>query len=164
MPLDMDEKMPSNHKAMLQRMTGCQEINPLVLQEYFRLKRLVDKVDGFISVSDLARLILDCEPKEHQFVLSDSYAKSTDSFTGGAPDNFTSNVPDGNLAIPVVEIPPAKPNPMFVLGQRVEVLTEDDVFNGVVAGSVYKDDVGYVYQVETSDGLIEAEEDKLNEA
>ena len=58
--MDLVDKMNETHKNMLRTMLGLNELPIFLLERYFSIKKLLDKIDGFISASDLIRIALDC--------------------------------------------------------------------------------------------------------
>ena len=58
--IDLQDKMGQAHRDMLRRMLGVNELPLAVLKRYFSLKKSLDKIDGFLSPSDLLRIALDC--------------------------------------------------------------------------------------------------------
>ncbi len=57
---DLRDKIGQSHSDMLKRMLGLNELPEPLLLRYFLIKKLLDKIDGFISPGDLVRIALDC--------------------------------------------------------------------------------------------------------
>ena len=57
---DMRIRITPMHKDVLCRMLGINELPEKLLKRYFGIKKLLDKVDGALSTSDLVRMALDC--------------------------------------------------------------------------------------------------------
>ena len=57
---DMRLKISPMHRDLYRRMLGINELPEPLLRRYFGIKKLLDKVDGFITTGDLVRIALDC--------------------------------------------------------------------------------------------------------
>jgi len=77
--MELNEKIGIVHKEMFQRMLGITELPDFLLLAYFRVKKLVDKVDGVMSPCDLARIAMDCgfDPEIMQFEKQDKTIRTT---------------------------------------------------------------------------------------
>jgi len=51
---DFQEKMDPNHRTYLCRMLGLKELPDFLLVRYVQLKRMVDRIDAFLTPTDLA--------------------------------------------------------------------------------------------------------------
>lgn len=57
--MDLQDKMSQAHRDNYKRMLGLNELPLPLLKRYFLLKKLYDKIDGFLSVGDMVRIALD---------------------------------------------------------------------------------------------------------
>ena len=56
---EMRSKVDETHSALLIRMLGVNELPEIVLERYFVIKGIMDKVDGFIGPEGLLRIAMD---------------------------------------------------------------------------------------------------------
>jgi len=58
--LELQEKISQLQKDMFKRMLGLNELPDLLLERYFLLKKMFDKVDARITAGDMIRMAIDC--------------------------------------------------------------------------------------------------------
>jgi hypothetical protein len=108
--MELSEKINTIDRELLQRMIGTKDIPIHVLTEYFRVKKLVDKIDARINPSQLAEIVLRC---------------------GFDTENMNFNAPAPDLQ-PVA--PPSMPvGPgQFVVGENVQFLVDEQIVCGKI--------------------------------
>ena len=152
--MELNEKIGIVAKEMFCRMLGITELPDFLLLAYFRVKKLVDKVDGVMSPCDLARIAMDCgfDPEIMQFEKQDKTIRTTsgrifdpqiddvETITTGTPvqppvDFTPVDVPpkDEIVATQAVVLNP-DPVALYLVGQNVEIKQNDDILSGKVVG------------------------------
>ena len=152
--MELQERINPVYREMYQRMLGITELPDFLLLAYFRVKKLVDKVDGVMSPCDLARIAMDCgfDPDTMNFDnrVSGSVVIMPETTTGTPvqpPVDFTpvdvppeEIIPGAEAARPTLDLKtvPGEPYPeavtLYLVGQNVEIKQNDDILSGKVVG------------------------------
>lgn len=98
----LSDKMVPMHLDMYKAMLGLNELPIPLLKRYFAIKKLLDRVDGFLSICDLVRIALDCD-----FNLDTMRFDDPPLATGDAEDKRLQKLADSMAA----------KNPLLLVGQ-----------------------------------------------
>ena len=149
--LDLNEQISEQHKTMFQRMLGIKgDLPEFLLAEYFKVKKLVDKIDGHIGPCSLAEMALRCGFNT-EYMRFETF--ETKTFTGGIPAGVTKTasadvtIEEQAAADAVVDAP----MPILENGTPVEIIVNDLLVEGMISGTQEKDGKRS-YQVDTDDG------------
>ena len=141
--MDLSEKIGIVAKEMFCRMLGITELPDFLLLAYFRVKKLVDKVDGVMSPCDLARIAMDCgfDPDTMNFDnrVSGSVVIMPETTTGTPvqpPVDFTpvDVPPEAEPYADETARPITTPVALYLVGQNVEIKQNDDILSGKIVG------------------------------
>jgi hypothetical protein len=160
-------------------MLGIHELPDFLLEEYFRCKKLIDKVDGSLSPFDLVQIALRCgfDVDKMEFVRNRSVSMG---FTATIVDGgvLTTGTPVQPPTMPPVESDPADepvveeapepkattpaPEPVtgLSMGQEVEIFLDDEIVKGVIVGLPKKD--SDVYDVESNGKVYKVKEMEID--
>jgi len=189
---EMRIRIAPMHNDMLRRMLGVNELPEPLLRRYFGIKRIIDKVDGALSTSDLLRLALDCGLNIDTLRFEDEkpVEKIIEKPVERVPSLIAVNEKlrqedtDDPYEVPEVNdpyedydldealepddepdvLPEAEPvkKEVLAIGQPVEVFHDGDIVRGLINGS--KEEYGEtVYSVELEDEIIEVPEKDVQE-
>ncbi len=164
--MEMSERMTDVHKDMFCRMLGVEKVPDSVVEQYFRIKRLVDKVDGRLTIVCLAGMVLDYQ----DYVSKKPEKPAEDEESSEIPaDEQEEEKPD--LPAPEAEEPSPKDEVEKTVdigeeeitpGMQVEVFQGDEILKGKVVGQ-QSDGSTVKYQVEVDgrDGAILVTRDEI---
>lgn len=187
--MELDLRIQPMHRDMFRRMLGLNELPDFLLEHYFAVKKLLDKIDGFMSPMDLLRIAIDCgfDIDTRRF---NNILQSTEPPTKTAevsPKIEEKDTPEVKLTPKPTKVikkvnkpqPVEKPKPEPILepeiqpepepenttpvvpnGTKVSAFFEGEIINGKVTGNIV---VGgsRTYTVDTGDDILEIEEDDI---
>ena len=163
--MEMNDKIQALHRETFQRMLGIKgDLPDFLLAEYFKVKKLIDRVDGYVSPCDLAGIALHCgfDPETMTFketeISPEALEKLSDDGVGTLTMSQTeippANAP-ANTGSPATEATEALTEPIkapiIPYDTMVEILVDDVITEGKITRT--QEDNGIrTYQVETEDG------------
>lgn len=173
--MELQEKINRTTIERFQRMLGIVELPDFLLLAYFRVKKLVDKVDGVMSPCDLARIAMDCgfDPDTMCFPGLSTVTTTTGTSTMPPADFTPVDVPLDEDT-PIAEAVSPTPEPitvpgefttpvaLFTLGENVEILHEEELLQGKIVGLPSASKSTYTVLTE-DDQTYEAEEHEIGE-
>lgn len=134
--MELVEKIRDMHAGIFCRMMGKKDIPEEVARRYFELKRLTDKVDGHLTVGDLARCLLDSgyKPEILKPKASVKSPKELEEVTGGD---------------------------FLPKDTEVTVFVNNEITEGVIVKAKKGSETGVVYDVKIESGIVEVSEADL---
>jgi len=169
----MREKISPAHKDMLCRMLGLNELPEFLLKRYFAMKKVLDKIDGFLSPTELLRIALDCglnletmkfrdgqhtfskEDVEPDDVLIDDMESEDEPEEELDPEPAEEDFEDVQAEAEEIVIPEKKPRkakPDIKNGASVTVLHNNKFVCGLVDRAVLMADGEFIYTIELDSG------------
>jgi hypothetical protein len=149
------EKMERNHRACYCQMLKMKVLPGCLLEQYDRVKRLADRVDGFLSPGELALIAINAgfNPDTGKFpILVEETTEGEDARLQrladeraakpvGAPDEAADQVVEQTLeqtaeppAQPAAQQQPAEIGKVWSPGMPVTVLHNDELKHGKIVG------------------------------
>ena len=134
------EKMDPTHRMYLCRMLGMKELPECLLEQYARVKRMVDRIDGHLSPGDLAMIIMSApidmiaetveQPAEQPLDESDDRAieQAVEQTAEQMVDEAVKETLEQTADKPVGK------DILWSLGMPVNVLAEDELKQGKIVG------------------------------
>jgi len=173
--VDLRDKIQAMHSDMFKTMLGLNELPQPLLERYFLVKKLLDKVDGSLAPCDLIRIALDCgfNPESMRFeacevtvtgnmtVDIDEPEEEDDNDMADAVHEATAEAADDVIA-DMEEEGTAEEKEKFPIGRSVSGYDDDgEVISGVVNSSKVVNGER-IYAVDTGDGeTTEISEDEI---
>jgi len=170
--MELNDKIGLVDRETFQRMLGIkphENLPDFLLVEYFRVKKLLDKVDGTVGAFGLATIAMQCgfDPETMEFEsesrITCSVASDTETATLSSGANTTDNSPPEAVE-PAGEADNPTPEPLYAMGQSVDIIEDDQLTTGNIVNREYKDEK-WVYFVgcDENDAIYEREESEIGE-
>ena len=183
------EKMVPNHVGILRRMLSLNELPEPVVLRYFAIKKVMDKIDGFLSPSDLLRIALDCglnldtmrfeKPKETVKTVVKEVVKEVVKVIQPEPtvvvddlgdDTASEDISMEDTVLMEDDEPEPEPEPRqdidiagaIAKGTTVTAFYDGDVVSGVIQNSRKEDGI-IIYSVDIEDEVVDFGEDEIEE-
>ena len=190
--MELNDKIGIVDKEMFHRMLGIkahENLPDFLLVEYFRVKKLLDKVDGSVGAFGLARIAMQCgfDPDEMEFNFKAHTIKAKamefpvgfGSGASGKEDASEETLVSGTTQGPPAEAPPEAvevpdeepspipeplrtPEPNYTPGQSVQIIQDDQILIGKVVGTNEKDGT-YTVLCDDNEQTYEVSEDEIGE-
>ncbi len=149
---ELQQKVDVTHYQLYRRMLGLNELPLPLLQRYFEIKKLLDKVDGPMSPCDLVRIALDVgfnsETMRFETLKLTKPVETEDDPVNMDPPQVE-EIEKNDNAEPDPPKEPADAEPLTV-GTTVKVLSDGEYHEGTING-VNEDGT---YSVETEDDVL----------
>ena len=180
--MELSDKMSAMHRGMYKRMLGLNELPIFLLKRYFSIKKLLDKIDGFMSVGDLVRIALDCgfNPDTMRFdghisakiplkalagVAKDKPAAKPEKEPEPEPEKAVVETEEKTADKEVDEKEAVEEKPEIYVGsipldETVKILYAGNIIEGTVEGC--KEEEGnLIYSVDTDEGILEVSQEDI---
>jgi len=169
--MELNDKIGIVDKEMFHRMLGIkahENLPDFLLVEYFRVKKLIDKVSGNVGVFGLAQIAMDCgfDPDEMEFdfkahtIEATAIPLETATLSSGANTSDWSPPETGEATD---EITDTLPGPLYENGETVEIIQDEEILQGRVVDKRWEDEA-WMYTVECdNEETYEVAEDEIGE-